>query len=144
MPRPPKALLALVALCAAACAPELVPPRESIRLTGTLADPGAADRPPTAAKVPLGVVVYETCSTRLLLLEKCPGKFLGETKLAKTGPFLIEVDSEAPELTLFAFRGFLGQEEACASATLPTGEASKPIDLELVPGTCPAKLTRPY
>jgi hypothetical protein len=166
-------VLLTVATLLAACRPELSAPRESVRITGVVVDvpqkptatptvaptptPPPADatpqatakpkrtpRPPVVRALPVGVVVYERCSSQLLVFQKCPGRFLGEAKLAKPGPFVIEIDTLAPEISLFAFRGFLEQVDACAVVTIPVAEATKPLTLSLENGSCSAKLKRPY
>ena len=167
----------LVVAAAFACAPRLTPPHESIRLSGTVEDaeppppPVAAPSPnagkdvttptpklgaskpaplqtyPVLTHMPLGVAVYEACTPMLYVLKKCPGRFLGEAKLVKPGPFVVELDTESPEIVVFAFRGFLGpeqQQEACAEAKIPIQEASKPIALKLQSGSCSIKLERRY
>jgi hypothetical protein len=158
-----------------ACAPTLKAPRESIRLIGTVEDvadptptpatPSAAPTPapessahksskphplqtfPTLRRMPLGVAVYEACSQQLYLFKRCPGRFLGEAKLVKPGPFLVEIDTQAEEVVVFAFRGFLGpdqQQEACAETKVPVSQAAKPITLKLEAGGCSIKLERRY
>jgi hypothetical protein len=174
---PMRALRSAVALAtllggALACAPKLVPPTESVRVSGTVADvvdekptpaphvaasapavPAKSPTPaplrsyPTLRRLPLGVAVYEACTQQLYVFKKCPGRFLGEAKLAGPGPFVVEIDTQAPEITVFAFRGFLGPEqtqEACAEQTIPTSEASRPLALALKSGTCSIKLERRY
>jgi hypothetical protein len=97
--------------------------------------------------MPLGVAVYEACSSQLGVFRKCPGTFLGEAKLVKPGPFVVEVDTKASEVVVFGFRGFLGpeqQQEACAEQKVAVSELSKPITLKLEPGTCSIKLERRY
>ena len=164
-------VLAAALLC---CTPKLEAPRESVRVTGTLADvdappPAAATPPPVATpasaatpsvsrpapvrtypvlrQMPLGVAVYEACSSQLYFFKKCPGKFLGEAKLVKPGPFVVEVDTKATEVVVFGFRGFLGPEqeqEACAEQKIAVSDAGKPIALKLLPGTCSIKLEKRY
>ncbi|MGH7822071.1 MAG: hypothetical protein ACREQ9_20095 [Candidatus Binatia bacterium] len=150
---------------AVACAPKLDAPRESIRVSGTVEDvagnPVPAATPPAvpagkdSAKrrfpishtQPLGVAVYEACSAQLYFFRRCPGKFLGEAKLTKPGTFVVEIDTQAPEIVVFGFRGFLGPEqdqEACDEARVPIEEATKPIALKLKSGTCSIKLERRY
>jgi len=160
----------------AACAPTLAPPRESVRLSGTLEDvidpppsttaaapaataapqatPGKVPTPkplatyPVLRHSPLGVAVYEACSSQLYVFKRCPGRFLGEAKLAKPGPFVVEIDTQATEIVLFGFRGFLGpeqQQEACAETKIAVADAAKqPIALKLETGTCSIKLDRRY
>lgn len=170
-------LAALLLAAGAACAPRLTPPHESIRVSGMVEDPAPPAPAAAASKgspehvtttpapevgapsvkpvrtypvlhhLPLGVAVYEACSPQLYLFEKCPGRFLGEAKLANPGPFIVEVDTEAPEIVIFAFRGFLGPDqtqEACAERKIPTAEAGRPITLTLEPGACSIKLERRY
>jgi hypothetical protein len=158
-----------------ACAPPLKAPRESIRLIGTLEDvvepkptpttPSAAATPapaqstakaskphplqtfPTLNRMPLGVAVYEACSPQLYLFKRCPGRFLGEAKLIQPGPFIVEIDTQAEEVVVFGFRGFLApdqQQEACAETKVPVSEAAKPITLKLEAGACSIKLERRY
>ncbi len=161
---------------ALACAPELTPPRESLRISGTVADvvdpsptpaaqnvasglptptpgstKGATQTPlrsyPTLRRLPLGVAVYEACTQQLYMFKRCPGRFLGEAKLAAPGPFVVEIDTQAPEITIFAFRGFLGPEqdqEACAEQTIATTQVGTPLTLQLKAGTCSIKLERRY
>lgn len=161
---------------AIACAPSLKAPGQSIRLTGTVEDvaepppapeesknaapspapPEASGTPakprplqtfPTLHRVPLGVAVYEACSPQLYFFKRCPGRFLGEAKLVKPGPFVIEIDTEAPDVVVFGFRGFLGpdqQQEACAETTVALRQAGTPITLKLENGTCSIKLERRY
>ncbi|MET0152456.1 MAG: hypothetical protein ABW298_07595 [Candidatus Binatia bacterium] len=161
---------------ALACAPKLTPPGESLRVSGTVADvvdptptpatqraasalptptPGATEGAtqtplrsyPTLHRLPLGVAVYEACSQQLYVFKKCPGRFLGEAKLAAPGPFVVEIDTQAPEITVFAFRGFLGPEqdqEACAEQTIATTQVGTPLALQLKVGTCSIKLERRY
>jgi len=169
------AVIALVG-GALACAPKLTPPSESLRVTGMVIDvvdptptPAAqAAAPvlptptpggprlsnqaplrtyPTLHRLPLGVAVYEACTSQLYVFKKCPGRFLGEAKLIGPGPFLVEIDTEAPEITVFAFRGFLGpdqDQEACAEQTIPTAQVNNPLTLQLKTGTCSIKLERRY
>jgi len=102
---------------------------------------------PTLHRLPLGVAVYEACSPQLYLFKRCPGRFLGETKLAAAGPFVIEVDTQASAIVVFGFRGFLDpdqEQEACAEAKIPIEEVSKPVTLKLESGTCSIKLEKRY
>ena len=156
------------------CTPKLEAPRESVRVTGTVDDVDAPPPPPPPAgtpvpaatpvagavpkpapvktypvltTMPLGVAVYEACSPQLYFFKKCPGKFLGEAKLTKPGPFVVEIDTKQPEVVVFAFRGFLGPEqeqEACAEAKVTVAEAGKPLALKLQAGTCSIKLEKRY
>jgi hypothetical protein len=169
------AVLALIG-GALACTPKLTPPTESMRVSGTVIDvidptptpaaqsaaavlptptPGgpkmSSQTPlrtyPTLRRLPLGVAVYEACSPQLYVFKRCPGRFLGEAKLIGPGPFLVEIDTEAPEVTVFAFRGFLGpdqDQEACAEQTIPTSQVGTPLTLQLKIGTCSIKLERRY
>jgi hypothetical protein len=166
---------AMILAGGAACTPKLTAPHESIRVSGTIEDPtppppevaARSDAPqthtpapdlgapkakplrtyPVLHHLPLGVAIYEACSPELVVFKKCPGRFLGEAKLANPGPFVVEVDTEAPEIVVFAFRGFLGPEqtqEACAEKTIPIAQAEQPLTLKLEPGTCSIKLERRY
>ncbi len=102
---------------------------------------------PVLQRMPLGVAVYEACSSQLYVFKKCPGTFLGEAKLVKPGPFVVEVDTKATEVVVFGFRGFLGPEqeqEACAEAKIAVKDLGKPVVLKLEPGTCSIKLQRRY
>lgn len=102
---------------------------------------------PVLNHLPVGVAVYEACSPLLYFMKKCPGRFLGEAKITNPGPFVVEVDTEATELMVYGFRGFLGpeqQQEACAEAKISIADAGKPITLTLEPGTCSIKLERRY
>jgi hypothetical protein len=160
---------------AIACTPALKAPRESIRLIGMVEDvveptptpsmPSAAATPqsgesvakpakprplqtfPTLQHMPLGVAVYEACSPQLFFFRKCPGRFLGEAKLVKPGPFVVEIDTQAEEVVVFGFRGFLGpdqQQEACAEMKIPLAQAGTSITLRLKAGPCSIKLERRY
>jgi hypothetical protein len=159
---------------ALACAPTLKAPSESIRLIGTLEDvveprptpvapsaaatPASEDTPkpakphplqtfPTLHSMPLGVAVYEACTAQLYFFKRCPGRFLGEAKMVKPGPFIVEIDTQAEEVVVFGFRGFLGpdqQQEACAETKVPLAQAAKPITLKLEAGGCSIKLERRY
>ncbi len=128
---------AISALLLAACTPNLTPPRESTRISGVVKDLPTADKPR-----PTGVMVYESCSSQLLVFQKCPGKFLGEAKLARPGKFVVEVDTQAPEVRVFAFRGYLTQEEACGDVTAPSRQAAR-IEVQLTEGPCSVNLTHP-
>jgi hypothetical protein len=174
---PTSAWIAGLVAALAACTPKLEAPGESIRVVGTLEDvapptrtptpaepiteatPGASGSPtakgkhgpvksyPVLHQMPLGVAVYEACSSQLGVFQKCPGTFLGEAKLVKPGPFMVEVDTRATEVVVFGFRGFLGpeqQQEACAEQKVAVSELGKPITLKLEPGTCSIKLERRY
>jgi len=102
---------------------------------------------PVLQRMPLGVAVYEACSSQLYFFKKCPGTFLGEAKLVKPGPFVVEFDTKASEVVVFGFRGFLGPEqeqEACAEAKIAVKDLDKPITLKLENGTCSIKLERRY
>jgi hypothetical protein len=102
---------------------------------------------PTLTHMPLGVAIYEACSPQLYFFKRCPGRFLGEAKLAHPGPFVVEIDTQASEVVVFAYRGFLGpeqQQEACAEMKVAIADAAKPIALQLVPGTCSIKLEKRY
>ena len=102
---------------------------------------------PVLHQLPLGVAVYEACSSQLYFFKKCPGTFLGEAKLVKPGPFVVEVDTRATEVVVFGFRGFLGpeqQQEACAEQKVAVADLKNPIALKLEPGTCSIKLERRY
>lgn len=160
---------------ALACAPKLTPPGQSLRVSGTIEDvvdpkptpvaqtaasnplptaaasktptPGPLRSFPTLRHQPLGVAVYEACSQQLYVFSKCPGRFLGEAKLANPGPFVVEIDTQASEIVIFGFRGFLGpdqDQEACAEQKIATNQISRPITLKLQPGKCSIKLERRY
>src|SRR5260221_8642835 len=99
----------------ATAAPDATPTR------GTRAKRAPVHSYPVLQRMPLGVAVYEACSSQLYVFKKCPGTFLGEAKLVKPGPFVVEVDTKATEVVVFGFRGFLGPEqeqEACAEAKI--------------------------
>ena len=123
--------LALLASAVLACAPKLTAPRQSIRIHGTVQA--------QSGPLPVEVNVYESCTPHLFFFEKCPGKFLGEAKIARPGPFLVEVDTEASEISVIAFRGLIGQEDECSELRLPLREAAKPLDLKLAKAPCAAK-----
>ena len=115
--------------------------------TTTKAKHGPVKSYPVLHQMPLGVAVYEACSSQLGVFRKCPGTFLGEAKLVKPGPFMVEVDTKASEVVVFGFRGFLGpeqQQEACAEQKVAVSDLGKPITLKLEPGTCSIKLERRY
>lgn len=120
----------LLAAALAGCASGLAAPGESTRMTGSITSDDAA---------PVHILVTEPCSTRLYLFEKCPGNFVGDTKLGKPGKFLIEVDTESPELVLFAYQGSPGSEKVCSVTLIDTQEAAKPLDLKLEAGNCQEK-----
>ncbi|HSD11720.1 MAG TPA: hypothetical protein VLF14_12075 [Candidatus Binatia bacterium] len=132
---------------------EPTPPAQSAATTPEAGQSAAKAKPhpmqtfPTLHSMPLGVAVYEACTTQLYLFPKCPGRFLGEAKLIKPGPFIVEIDTEAEEVVVFAFRGFLGpdqQQEACAETKVPLAQAATPITLKLRAGNCSIKLERRY
>jgi hypothetical protein len=167
-------------LVATSCTPALTPPRESLRVSGTVEDvpesetsstdestvaaaaatpastaaqPAKTKTPPPLQKfptlhhLPLGVAIYEACSSQLYFFKRCPGRFLGEAKLANPGPFVVEIDTTASAIVVFGFRGFLDpeqQQEACAEAKIPIAEISKPVTLKLESGTCSIKLEKRY
>jgi hypothetical protein len=109
--------------------------------------PGPVRTYPVLHQMPLGVAVYEACSPQLYLFNKCPGRFLGEAKLVRPGPFVVEVDTKASEIVVFAFRGFLGPDqtqEACAETKVPIQEATRQLTLKLETGPCSIKLERRY
>jgi hypothetical protein len=122
------AVLLLLAL--PACAPTLTPPGESTRISG---------RVKGKPKAPVEIHVYERCSPRFYFLERCPGKLLGEARIARPGKFVVEVDPESSELSVIAFRGDRGNEEKCAKTDVSVAEAEKPLRLKLEPGPCEAK-----
>lgn len=161
----------------AACAPKLNAPHETIRVSGGIEDAVAGAEPvspsvtpaadskssgdpakagssgapahkfPVIHHMPLGVAVYEACSPQLYVFRKCPGKFLGEAKLTKPGPFVVEIDTAATEIVVFGFRGFLGpdqEQEACDEIKVSLESVAKPITLKLKSGTCSIKLERRY
>jgi hypothetical protein len=119
--------LLLAAAVAAGCAPKLATPGEATRISGRVDAPGDE---------PVHVVALERCSSSYYFFEKCPGRFLGEAKLWKPGPFVIEFDTEQDELVLFAFRGEAGVERQCTTVTLPTAQAGTPLTLTLTAGHC--------
>ncbi|MEA2624588.1 MAG: hypothetical protein QOD06_633, partial [Candidatus Binatota bacterium] len=88
------------------CAPELITPGESTRVEGVV-------RSKTAG--PITISVYDRCSSRMYFFSSCPGKFLGETRIGKPGPFLVEVDPNDSAVTIYAFRGAIGAIEECAT-----------------------------
>lgn len=131
--------------------PETAPtpnaPGASSDKPGKSATPRPLQTFPTLHHMPLGVAVYEACSPQLYLFKRCPGRFLGEAKLAKPGPFVVEIDTQASEIVVFGFRGFLGpeqQQEACAETKIVIDQATKPITLQLQSGTCSIKLEKRY
>ena len=121
-------------LLVAACAPSLTPPGESVRVQGIVRDRVAA---------PLAVEVYERCSPHLYFFERCPGRLLGETRIARPGSFLVEVDPETDEVSVIAFRGVMHQEEACAVESRPTSALGETIELELAQEPCPVQRPLP-
>lgn len=125
------ARLISLAVAALACTPKLTVPRESIRISGTVQAEGGA--------IPVEVSVYERCSPHLYFFAKCPGRFLGEAKIARPGPFLVDIDTEAAEVSVIASRGLIGQEDECSAVTLPVREAAKSLDLKLAKVSCPLK-----
>jgi hypothetical protein len=116
----------------AGCATSLSLPGETTRITGTVEAADAA---------PVLVAVYERCSPRLYLFERCPGKFLGEAKIARPGPFLVEVDAAAIEVSVVAYRGDIGEDEQiqpeeCAAFSGPAASA-RSLELRLERRRCP-------
>jgi hypothetical protein len=120
----------LLVLALPGCAPELTPPGESTRISG---------RVKGKPKAPVEIHVYERCSPRFYFFERCPGKLLGEARIAKPGKFVVEVDPESSELSVLAFRGDRGSEEKCAKADVSVSEVQKPLKLKLEPGPCEPK-----
>ncbi|MGH7860067.1 MAG: hypothetical protein ACREQY_22295 [Candidatus Binatia bacterium] len=126
--------LVLLHLVPFACTPSLTPPRESIRVNGVVTDELA---------VPVELGVYERCTPRLYFFESCPGKLIGWAKIARPGPFLVEIDTRSREVSVVAYRGVIGQEDSCAIENRAVGELSKPVELELAPKPCPVALPPP-
>jgi hypothetical protein len=120
----------------AGCRPELTAPRESFRLSGTV----KGEETP----LPVEVNVYERCTPQLYVFRRCPGKFLGEAKIARPGPFLVEIDTQAPEISVVASRGVIGEEEECSVLNLPLSQVAKPVELTLAKEPCPVKREAPY
>ena len=119
----------------------------STPVAGKIATPKPLRTFPTLQQMPLGVAVYEACSPQLYLFKRCPGRFLSEAKLAHPGPFVVEIDTQAAEVVLFGYRGFLGpeqQQESCAEVKISIADAGKPVTLQLQPGTCSIKLEKRY
>lgn len=129
MRNPTVVLAAILSAALGACTPKLTTPRESIHINGAVQGEGGA----------VEISVYERCSPHLYVFQKCPGRFLGEAKIARPGPFLIEVDTESPEVSVIASRGFVGQEEECGAATIPIPQSKKPIEITLTKGPCTLK-----
>ncbi|MEA2624689.1 MAG: hypothetical protein QOD06_734, partial [Candidatus Binatota bacterium] len=70
-------------------------------------------------------------------------KFLGETRIGKPGPFLVEVDPNDSAVTIYAFRGAIGAIEECATATVDGASgASRKLTLEMKGGPCPVPINR--
>lgn len=122
----PLAVLAC-ALLSLSCSQGLTPPGEAKRISGTVESDGAG---------PLQVIVLERCSPRFYVFEHCPGRFLGEARLARPGRFVIEVDPEMPTLAVFAFRGDPTAETECASARVEVAEAATALEMKLEEGRC--------
>ena len=116
-----------------ACAPKLTPPGEATRVSGAVKGKG---------KTPVQINVYERCSPRFYVFERCPGQLLGEAKIARPGKFVIEVDPESPDLTVVAFRGDPGDEKQCAAADVPVSDAKTPLRLKLEGGPCQVTLPK--
>lgn len=127
MPNRSLATLIVTAAIAAGCAPKLTTPPEATRITG---------RVEAAGEGPVHVVVLERCSSSYYFFENCPGRFLGEAKLWKPGPFVIDFDTDRDELIVFAFRGEAGVEKQCTTVTMPIAQAGAPLTLTLVEGHC--------
>ena len=119
--------IVLTVLLLAGCAPKLTPPGEATRVHGHVKAKG---------KTPITIHVYERCSPRFYVFEKCPGRLLGEATIGRPGKFVVEVDPESPELTVFAFRGDRGSEEKCVRADVPVADAKTPLALKLKAGVC--------
>jgi hypothetical protein len=105
-----------------------------VRVEGTVRDQIAA---------PLVVEVYESCSPHLYVFKRCPGRLLGETRIARPGSFLVEVDPRTDEISVIAFRGVMHHEEACAIESRATTALAQPIELELTEEPCPVKRPLP-
>jgi hypothetical protein len=117
----------------AACAPKLTPPGEATRVSGAVKAKG---------KSPVQINVYERCSPRFYVFERCPGRLLGEAKIARPGKFVIEVDPESPDITVVAFRGDPGDEKQCVATDVPVGDAKAPLKLKLEGGPCQVTLPK--
>lgn len=128
---------AFVLASTSSCAPKLAAPGESIRVTGTVTS--------ATELTPVQVQIFEQCSPWLYFFEKCPGRFLGEAKIPKPGPFLVEIDTEASNVWMFAFRGVPGSEVECGSAIVATADAKTGRAIATEPGACPVDLpTKQY
>ncbi|MGH7819901.1 MAG: hypothetical protein ACREQ9_09020 [Candidatus Binatia bacterium] len=123
-----------LAMVVFACTPSFTPPGESIRVQGVVEDDLA---------LPVEVGVYERCTPRLYFFERCPGKLVGWAKIARPGPFVVEIDTRRPEVAVVAYRGVIGQEDACAVENRPIDELSKPVALALAKAPCPVALPPP-
>ena len=124
----PNALrFSLAVLMLVGCAPWLTPPSERIRVAGTVrGDPGMVE-----------IEVYERCSRRFVFFERCPGSLLGQTKIGKPGPYLVQISDDSREVSIVGFRGSVGRESACAVKTLSVEELAEPLELTLAEGPCP-------
>lgn len=116
------------------CAPRLAPPHETLRIRGVVQDSTAS---------PVEVEVYERCSPQLVFFERCPGDLLARTRLARPGPFLLEIDPKTDAVSVIAFRGAPGAEEACAVQERATRGLATPFELALSRSPCPVKRPEP-
>ena len=121
-----------VVLMLVACTPWLTPPSKSIRLTGSVqaADSGLVE-----------IEVYERCSRRFVFFSRCPGALLGQTKIAKPGPFLVQIAPDSQEVSIVAFRGSAPKESVCTAKTVSLDQLEERLELAVTEGPCP--LQRP-
>ena len=119
---------ALALLMFIGCTPSLSPPSENIRLTGTIRGAGSGL---------VEIEVYEHCSRRFAFFKRCPGNLLGQAKIAKPGPFLIQIGDDSQDVTIVAFRGSERHESVCAAKTLSLDPPIEPMELTLAAGPCP-------
>ena len=132
--RATSAVLAITLLVGVGCTPALRAPGESVRVTGTIKD---------TVEAPLEIEVYERCSPHLYVFSRCPGRLLGQTKIARPGPFLVEIDPKGDEISVIAFRGSIGQETSCAVETRSRAGLGKAVEIALVDQPCPVQRPEP-
>lgn len=92
------------------------------------------------SQMPVRIAVHERCSPRFLVFEDCPGKQLGEAKIPKPGPFLIDVDTQRKEIVVFAWPEGPGVASAtCGAVTTRVDELDEPLEVPLSGSECPQR-----
>ena len=130
--RHPMMMAPFVVLLLVSCTPSVTPRSERIRVAGLVRGSDSSL---------LEVEVYERCSPRFYFFERCPGRLLGGTRIAKPGPFLVAINPSSADVSIFAFRGSAPREHTCAAQTVAVDRLSEPLELTLADGPC--ALARP-